>query len=340
MRYHQITPEERYTLATLRKQTPRPSAAAMAALLGRHRSTILREFQRNSSLHDGGYRPSVAQEHANGRRSRSRRNTRFSPADWTLIERLLGRLLSPEQISGRLREEDLLEISHETIYKHIWKNKQRGGHLWLFLRQRLRYRKRYGRYEKRGRVSAKRHISERPRAAEKRTKVGHWEMDTVLGTGDQHCVVTLVERATGTLLLGKVRSRKASHVTAKLIELIQAHPGLFKTITADNGTEFHSYREVEAATGVTIYFATPYHSWERGTNENTNGLIRQYLPKRTSMKSVTQARCNAIAGALNNRPRKRYQFRTPLEQLRKTVPLPLDLRYASPSVGVAVQTRT
>ena len=152
--------------------------------------------------------------------------------------------------------------------------------------------------------------------------------------------MTLVERATGTLLLGKVRSRKASHVTVKLIELIQAHPGLFKTITADNGTEFHSYREVEAATGVTIYFATPYHSWERGTNENTNGLIRQYLPKRTSMKSVTQTRCNAIAGALNNRPRKRYQFRTPLEQLRKTVPLPFDLRYASPTVGVAVQTRT
>jgi IS30 family transposase len=340
MPYHQITPEERYTLATLRKQTPRPSGAAMAALLGRHRSTIMREFRRNSAPYDGAYRPSVAQEHANGRRSKSRRNTRFSPAHWKLIERLLAHLLSPEQISGRLWEEGFLDISHETIYKHIWENKRRGGHLWLFLRQRLRYRKRYGRYEKRGRVDGKRHISERPRAAETRNKVGHWEMDTVLGTGDQHCVVTLVERATGTLLLGKVASRKAAHVTAKLIELIDAHPGLFKTITADNGTEFHSYRDVEAATGVTIYFATPYHSWERGTNENTNGLIRQYLPKRTSMKSVTQARCNAIAGALNNRPRKRYRFRTPLEQLRKAVPIGFDLRYASPTVGVAVQTRT
>jgi transposase, IS30 family len=338
MAYYQITPEERYTLATLRKQTPRLSGAAMAALLGRHRSTIMREFRRNSARYDGAYRPSVAQERTNGRRSRSRRNSRFSKANWTLIERLLGHLLSPEQISGRLREEGVLKISHETIYQHIWNDKRRGGHLWLFLRQRLRYRKRYGRYEKRGRVDGKRHISERPRAAEKRSRVGHWEMDTVLGTGDQHCVVSLVERATGTLLLGKVRSRKASHVTAKLIELIQAHPGLFKTITADNGTEFHSYGEVEAATDVTIYFATPYHSWERGSNENTNGLIRQYLPKRTSMKTVTQIRCNAIAGALNNRPRKRYRFRTPLEQLRKTIPL--DLRYAAPTVGVAVQTRT
>jgi IS30 family transposase len=175
---------------------------------------------------------------------------------------------------------------------------------------------------------------------EQRNEIGHWEMDTVLGTGDHHCVVSLVERATGTLLLGKARSRKAAHVTAKLIELIEAHPGLFKTITADNGTEFHSYREVEAATGVTIYFATPYHSWERGTNENTNGLIRQYLPKRTSMKAITQARCNAIAAALNNRPRKRYRFRTPLEQLQKEFTIGFDPRYASPSVGVAVQTGT
>lgn len=340
MRYHQITPEERYTLAMLRKQTPRLSGAAMAALLGRHRSTIMREFRRNSARYDGAYRPSVAQERTNGRRSRSRRNTRFSPGDWKLIERLLARLLSPEQISGRLREEGLLEISHETIYKHIWNDKRRDGHLWLFLRQRLRYRKRYGRYEKRGRVEGKRHISERPRAVEKRNEVGHWELDTILGTGDQHCVVSLVERATGTLLLGKVRSRKAAHVTAKLIELIQAHPGLFKTITADNGTEFHSFREVEEATGVPFYFATPYHSWERGTNENTNGLIRQYLPKRTSMRTVTQARCNAIAGALNNRPRKRYRFRTPLEQLHETCSITFDLRYASPTVGVAVQTRT
>lgn len=340
MRYLQITPEERYTLATLRKQRPALSMAAMAELLGRHRSTVMREFRRNCKRYDGAYRPSVAQEQANGRRSRSRRNTRFTRSDWKLIERLLGQLLSPEQISGRLREEGLLEISHETIYQHVWKDKRRGGHLWLFLRQRLRYRKRYGRYEKRGRVEGKRHISDRPHQIEQRNEIGHWEMDTVLGTGDQHCVVSLVERATGALLLGKVSSRKAADVTAKLLELIEAHPGLFKTITADNGTEFHSYREVEAATGVTIYFATPYHSWERGTNENTNGLIRQYLPKRTSMKTISQQRCNAIAAALNNRPRKRYHFRTPLEQLQKHFVIGIDRRYASRTVSVAVQTRT
>ena len=338
MRYHQITPEERYTLATLRKQSPALSMAAMAALLGRHRSTVMREFRRNCARFDGAYRCSKAQERTNGRRSRSRRNSRIAAADWRLIEHLLRQLFSPEQISGRLRLEGILEVSHETIYKHIWKDKDHGGDLWLYLRQRLRYRKRYGRYEKRGRVSGKRHISQRSPAVDLRRELGHWEMDTIVGTGDQHCVVTLVERATGSVLLGKVPSRKAAGVTRKVIELIDAHPQLFKTITADNGTEFHSYREIEEATGVIIYFATPYHSWERGTNENTNGLIRQYLPKRTSMRTVTQSRCNSVAAALNNRPRKRYQFRTPLERLQQHFEIGIDHRYASRTVSVAVQS--
>src|ERR1700687_6165237 len=218
MRYHQITPEERYTLATLPKQSPALSMAAMATLLGRHRSTIMREFRRNCARLDGAYRCSKAQERTNGRRSRSRRNGRIAADDWKLIEHLLRQLFSPEQISGRLRLEGILEVSHETIYKHIWRDKDHGGDLWLCLRQRLRYRKRYGRYEKRGRVSGKRHISERPPAVGARHELGHWEMDTILGTGDQHCVVTLVERASGSVLLGKVPSRRAAGVTRKVIE--------------------------------------------------------------------------------------------------------------------------
>ena len=179
----------------------------------------------------------------------------------------------------------------------------------------LKRRKRYNTYEKRGHVPGKRHIHERPAIVETRAEIGHWEMDTVLGTGDTHCVLSLVERATGAVLLGKLRRRNVAALNARLIEFIAAHPDLFKTITADNGSEFHGFADVERVTGVPVYFATPYHSWERGTNENTNGLIRQYLPKRTSMKDLTQARCNAIACSLNNRPRKRYAFHTPLERL-------------------------
>ena len=316
MRYHQITPAERYTLATLRKQVPMPSGAEIAELMGRHRSTISRELRRNCSRSDGGYRAARAQEQAQARRKRSRRNSHFGANEWTLVEMLLREKFSPEQICGWLRTLDLLDISHETIYSHVWRDKKRGGKLYRHLRQPFKRRKRYGSYERRGRVSGKRHISERPAIVENRSEIGHWEMDTVIGAADNHCVVSLVERLSGVVLIGKLRRRNVAALNERVIELIEAHPGLFKTITADNGTEFHGYREIEQTTGVPIFFATPYHSWERGTNENTNGLIRQYLPKRTSMKHLTQGQCNAVASSLNNRPRKRLGFRTPLEKLR------------------------
>jgi IS30 family transposase len=313
MRYRQITPEERYILGTLRKQGY--SNAEIARVTRRHRSTISREFARNHSTYDGAYRPSAAQEKANGRRLNCRRNKKFSQGEWELVESLLREKYSPEQISGRLRAEGILDISHEAIYVHVWREKRRGGELWRHLRQPVKRRKRYGSHERRGRVEGKRHITERPPIVDRRHQIGHWEMDTVLGTGDQHCIVTLVERVTGAVLIGKLRRRNTASLNRRVIELIRAHQNAFRSITADNGTEFHSYEDIERATGVPIYFATPYHSWERGTNENTNGLIRQYLPKRTSMEHVTQRGCNRIASALNNRPRKRHGFRTPIERL-------------------------
>lgn len=318
MTYRQITPEERYTLGLLRRQVPRLSLAAIARVMGRHRSTILRELRRNTTRADGHYRSSSAQEHTNARRSRSRRNSHFGPAEWATVERLLQEDLSPEQISGHLRRFGVLEISHETIYKHVWKNKDQGGDLYLFLRQlpKLR-RKRYGTYEKRGTLQGKRHISERPAAVEHRRELGHWEGDTVVGTGSQHCILSLVERVTGCVLIEKLEERTTEAVNQALIPLIERHPTLFKTISLDNGTEFHGHREVEAATGVPCYFATPYHSWERGSNENMNGLIRQYIPKGVDMRDIDQLYCNAIIRRLNDRPRKRHGFLSPLERLRQ-----------------------
>src|SRR5688500_16701335 len=312
MRYRQITPAERYTLSVLRKQ--HFSNAEIARFMGRHRSTIGRELRRNCRK-DGGYRHAVAQEKTNGRRRRSRRNSQFGGIEWELIETLLRDKFSPEQVSGWLKLLELLEISHQTIYRRVKQDRKGGGTLWRHLRQPVRYRKGYGTPEKRGRLAGKRHISERPPEVDSRVEIGHWEMDVVVGVADQHCIVTLVERVTGATLIGKLRCRKAAAVNRRVIDLILSHPGLFKTITVDNGPEFHGYQEIERATGVTIYFATPYASWERGTNENTNGLIRQYLPKRTSMKRLTQDRCDTIARALNNRPRKRHGFHTPLDRL-------------------------
>ena len=311
--YRQITCEERYRISALRREGFCP--AAIARRLGRHRSTISRELARNCSPWDGSYRPSKAQEQANGRRSRSRRNQRFDARDWSLVETLLREDWSPEQVAGSLERSGDLSISHETIYRYVWADRAEGGDVYRHLRcATKRRRKRYGRYDSRGRLAGKRHVSERPAAALRRQAVGHWEIDTVMGAGNDHCIVTLVERATGYLLIGKLAARTMEEAARSTIQLVRKHRAKFRTITADNGSEFHSYKNVEKATGVKFYFATPHHSWERGTNENTNGLIRQYLPKRTSMAHVSQRDCNAIARRLNARPRKRYHYQTPEER--------------------------
>jgi IS30 family transposase len=316
MTYHQITSEERYILAALRKQGFNQSE--IARHLGRHRSSISREIKRNSSRWDGHYRPSKAIERTAGRRSRSRRNQRFSHRDLQRVEGLLRERLSPEQVTGWLRLHGELAISHETIYRHVWRDRLLGGSLYTYLRgARKKRRKRYGAYDSRGRLAGKRHISERPLAADLRSEIGHWEIDTVIGKGDHHCLVTIVERKTGYVLIGKLRARTKEHTNRRTLRLLRRHPQLFKTITADNGTEFHNYVQLEHATGVYFYFATPHHSWERGTCENTNGLIRQYVPKGTSMAKLSQHHCNAIAHALNNRPRKRLGFKTPQESINE-----------------------
>ena len=313
MKYHQITSGERYMLSSLRTQGF--NQAAIARSLGRHRSTISRELKRNSSRLDGRYRVEKAIERSNGRRSRSRRNRRFAPSDLRRVETLLVQeQWSPEQISGHLRRTGQLRISHETIYRHVWHDRRHGGELHRHLRGACKKRrKRYRHHDSRGRLAGKRHISERPASVELRQQIGHWEIDTVIGDASKHCIVSLVERKTGFLQIGKLRARTAEQTTVRTVKLVERHPHKVRTITADNGTEFHSYKDIELATGVRFYFATPHHSWERGTNENTNGLIRQYLPKRTSMTKLTQQQCNVIANKLNARPRKRLDYRTPAE---------------------------
>jgi len=222
---------------------------------------------------------------------------------------------SPEQIATVFRQTGVLRSSHETIYRYIWANKRRGGQLHTHLHGALKLaRKRYGSDERRGRVTGKRPISARPASVESRRQGGHWEVDTVLGAGDRHCVLSLVERTSGYLVLGKLSARTTAAVTQRAIQLIRRERQLVRTITADNGTEFHDYARIEAATGTTFYFATPHHAWERGTNENTNGLVRQYLPKGQSMARLTQRDCARIARALNTRPRKRHHYQTPEER--------------------------
>ena len=310
--YHLLTSEERYALATLRRQGY--SMRGIARARGRALSTVSREVRRNRRK-DGRYRCFTADQRARARRSRSRRNQRFTAADWALVLSRLQQEWSPEQISGRLGKDGALRISHETIYRFIWRDKRQGGTHYKRLRQAgKKRRKRYGSYDSRGRLAGKRHISERPPAVEDRAQVGHWEIDTVLGKG-KPCIVTLVERATGYLLIGKMKARNVAELNQATLALLSSRDLPVRTITADNGTEFHGYADIEAATDIRFFFATPHHSWERGSSENANGLIRQYLPKRTSLMRLTQDRCDAIAYRLNTRPRKCYDYRTPEEEL-------------------------
>ena len=259
MSYRQLTPEDRYMLAALRRQGLNQSQIALS--LGRHRSTVCREVRRNSSTRaDGRYRATTAQERTQGRRSRSRRNLRFTACNFALVEELLCSQWSPEQVAGYLRRTEHLAISHETIYRHIWRDKRAGGLLYAHLRgARKRRRKRYGSYDNRGKLAGKRPISERPAVVETRSQPGHWEIDTVMGTGSPDCIVSLVERKTGFLLIGKLEDRTTASLNRRVIGIIKGHKETFETITSDNGTEFHHYQRIEARTKAVFYFARPYH---------------------------------------------------------------------------------
>lgn len=316
MGYHQLTQDERYSIARMRARGH--SQREIAHSLGRSPSTISRELWRNQSVHDGFYRPSKAQSKAMARRSRTRKKSQFRPQEWAKILAQLRRFWSPKQIQGRRERLRRKPISHETIYRYVRRDRLRGGDLWRSMRHMSKIgRKHRGSPATRGILEGKRHISERPAEVELREELGHFEGDTVMGPDGRYCILTLVERVTGYTAIKKLSARNAEQAASALARMLIGLKGRIKTITLDNGTEFHGYKSVEDQFGVKFYFATPYHSWERGTNENTNGLIRQYLPKGMSLKELTQAQCNWIANELNNRPRERLAFRTPAEAFRR-----------------------
>lgn len=308
--YKQLAREERYLISELLKLGY--SQRAIAAQLSRSPSTVCREIKRNATKYDGAYRPCRAQEYTNGRRRRCRRGPKLDPRQYKIVRYYLRKKWSPKQIVGTLRPQGLVSMCHESIYRYVVRDRMAGGVLWKHLRLKMKLRrKRYGKHDWRGVLRGKKHIKERPEDVELRQEVGHWEGDTVVGKDLRHSILTLVERATGLTVIRKLKARNTKETNKALRAVLRKYGARMKTITFDNGTEFHDYREIESEFGVDCYFATPYHSWERGTNENTNGLIRQYLPKGCCMKKLTQAKCDWIARELNTRPRERYDFKTP-----------------------------
>jgi transposase, IS30 family len=285
--------------------------AAIATVLDRDRSTIWRELRRNRNA-----RQQYEGHHAHGlarrRRSTARRNQRFTAEDWACVDVCLEHEWSPEQVSLRFAALDILRISHTTIYTRLHARRREADSLWPHLRQGHRQRRRRPGSRRRPSVRGP-SIRLRPRAVERRNEQGHWEIDTIVGS-DRACgLVTAVERVTGLVLIGKLDALTAEQLTARLVWLLRRQGGAVRSLTMDNGPEMSGWRRLHTALGASCYFGDPYCAWQRGTNENTNGLIRQYFPKGMSLQAVTQRDCDAVAARLNSRPRKRLGGFTPEE---------------------------
>jgi IS30 family transposase len=311
MTYLQLSQEERYFLSSLLARGA--SIPSIAKELGRAPSTLYRELKRNLRP-SGQYAASVAHSYATARRRRSRRGSQFPKECWDMILHLIQQQWSPEQIVHHLRKTSPYHISVQTIYRRIRKDRRHGGTIYKDLRiVPKRRRKRYRSEDSRGVLRGKRIISERPNVINNRLEFGHWEADTVMGKDKHQCVLTMVERMTGYNKMVKLSNRTAILTTKALSRIIGSQPDTFKTITFDNGTEFHSYKDLEEKFSLTCYFSNPHHPWERGSVENFNGLLRQYLPKGASLDNLTPQRLDAICKRLNTRPRKRLGFISPKE---------------------------
>jgi len=275
-----------------------------------HKSTISREIHRNQGLR--GYRPKQAHERARMRRYEKPR-TRIPLTTWVLVDARIRQDWSPEQISGRLLMEQGFSISHESIYLHIYRDKRQGGDLHKHLRCQKKRRKRYGKQDRRGRIPNRASIDERPPVVDRKSRIGDWEGDTIIGKGHQGVVATLVERKTKYTVLAKSKTKHARPVRRSIKQALAPHQNQVLTITYDNGLEFAEHQKMAQTLSADIYFAHPYSSWERGLNENTNGLIRQYLPKSRPLNNVTEKQLHTIMHQLNHRPRKTLGFNTPYE---------------------------
>lgn len=306
--YTQLTEHQRYQISALMKAGHKQFE--IAALIGVHKSTISRELRRNRGLR--GYRPRQAQLLRQARREACYQ-LRIPGRLWTRVAAWLQDEWSPEQISDWLRKREGIRLSHEWIYQYIYQDKADGGELYRYLRCQKKRKKRYGSYQRRGALVNTVSIDERPVIVNRKTRIGDWEVDTVIGKGHQQALVTLNERKSMYTLIAHVKRRTASAVRQAIVRLLSNMKESVHTITSDNGKEFAEHEAIAEQLNAGFYFAHPYASWERGLNENINGLIRQYFPKKMDFSNITQKQLNLVMKKLNNRPRKTLDSRTPHE---------------------------
>jgi len=305
--YAQLTQAQRYQIYALTKTGH--SSSEIAEVIRVHKSTVSRELKRNRGQR--GYRPQQAHSRAVERRQKA--IPRITAEIWAVVEGLLRQDWSPEQISGRLKKERAICISHEWIYQYVLKDKQAGGNLYRHLRCQKKRRKRYGKYDRRGKLPNCRSIEERPAIVNSRKRLGDWEADTIIGKRQKQAIVTLTERKSRFTLLGKVARRTAQAVQNQIHRLLLPVADKVHTLTSDHGKEFASHEQIAEMLQLEYYFAHPYAAWERGTNENTNGLLRQYFPKKQDLRVVSNKQIEQAMHRLNLRPRKCLRFKTPFE---------------------------
>jgi IS30 family transposase len=298
------------------------SQSEIARTIGKDKSVICREIKRNGDRRGGGctYNHDLAQRKCLTRYKEKKKNVRLTPKMQEYIIDLLENKYSPEQIKGLSDINGVDCVSHERIYQMIWLDKKRKGKLHTNLRNQGRpYGKRGALKDKRGRIPNRRDISERPSIVEERERFGDLEIDTIIGKNHKGAIVTINDRATGILRMKKLSSRSSEVLAKDTIKILRPWKDVIKTITSDNGHEFKSHEKIAKSLQIDFYFARPYHSWERGSNENLNRLIRQYIPKGTDFSLITNEFIKFVEGKLNNRPRKRFGYLSPNQMLNQNV---------------------
>lgn len=317
--YKYLSIEQRVQIALYHKEGKGPSE--IGRLIGKDKSVVSREIKRNSSPGEYHlYNGVQAQKRFDQRSKNKGRKPKLNAEMKGIIEEKLRLKWSPEQIVGRCKTEHTPMVSHETIYLYIYEEKRDGGIMYENLRQSHRTRrKRSNTNKKRGQMTDRVPISERPDVVDKRERIGDWEGDTIVGKNHKSAVATMVERVSKMTLIIPLEEKTASETAKQIVkEMKQIELPIF-TVTFDNGKEFSEHKTIASELQTKVYFADPYSSFQRGTNENTNGLIRQYFPKKTDFKTVSIAELKQTQEALNNRPRKKLGFLTPFEYFQKRV---------------------
>lgn len=311
MTYKHLSREERYSISILRSKGE--PCSSIATTLGRSISTIRRELKRNATA-NGGYRYEHAHRRASTRSVNATcRSSKICETSWDFAKKqLVNEQWSPEQIAGELKERGMKPISHETIYLRIYQDRKNNGSLHKHLRHKVRpYKNRSLKNDKRGRITNQTSIDLRPIEVDQRLAIGHWEIDTMVGKPSGNVLVTMVERYSRYTLVARAENKSAEAVSLALLKRLAPIRNKVETLTYDNGKEFAKHLFIDDILESQGYFAHPYSSWERGLNENTNGLIRQYFPKRTDFGEITDQAIAKVEAKLNRRPRKCLDRKTP-----------------------------